>query len=329
MSIWVDVDVRVRGLAKCLPADRQFAALGRAHDLKDLCARLGALGLVRPGVAAAGARELDWLLHRRAGAMLRLLSRWSGQRAALLAPIFDDEDCRSVSALLDGIAAGTPLGAHWSVLVSTPALPVRALAELAETRDARCLAARLADLEHPYGEAMLDEARLHFADVFRLKAAAVRAFAARARRASLRSGRAMRTFVERAIDAANVRAALSAADRGAHHATDSLFVEGGHLVPREAFLETLALASRREAAMMLLPFLRDSPLEALVGNDPLPEDRLLRALIREQRDIARLDPLGPAPIIEFVLRIRLTLHVLRRVLTSVAPVTTTAGLVAI
>lgn len=330
MSIWVDVVARVRGLATCLPADRQFAALSRAQDLADLAARLGAFGLVRPWEGArASAAEIEWLLHRRAGGMLRLLARWSGQRAGLLAPLFDDEDLQSVCSLLDDLATGAPRLASGASHVPTPALSVHALSELSRSRDLHGLAERLVALGHPFGEAMLEEARRHRADALRLQAAVTRAFSGRARRAAPRSGRAMRTYVERAIDLANARAALSGAEWGAHHATESLFVEGGLLVPREAFLEALVLSSRREAARMLAPFLRDSPLEAVVTHEPLPEERVLRALIREQRDIARLDPLGPAPIIEFVLRVRFTLRVLQRVMTNLAPAAPAAGLVAV
>lgn len=327
VSVWVDVDVRVRGLSACIPNDRQLAAIGRLGDLASLAARLVPMGASkRPDGAAPDPRTLIRRMHRRAGAMLRLVSHWSGQRASLLSPLFEDEDCRSLRALLRGVREGTPRCQVLGSLIPTPSLPLRHLSHLALSDDATGLAAFLARAGNPYGAALLNEVRRHPDLNSRVDSVLTHTYTERARRVAPRSGRAMRTYVERITDLANVQAALIGADFGMHPSAESCFAEGGTLVPREAFLEAVALGTRREAAMMLGPFLRASPLEAATGTDPYPEERILRALVREQRDIARLDPLGPAPIIEFVLRLRYTLLVVQRVVWSVAAESSMAGL---
>ena len=128
----------------------------------------------------------------------------------------------------------------------------------------------------------------------------------------------MRVYVERTTDAANCFTALLVAAHQSDTAPEVLFVDGGALLPRDRFLLVAQARSRTQAAALLAPLLRGTPLETLAGPEAGLEERLLRALIREQRDIARLDPLGPAPIIECVLRSRAECDALQRLAWGVA-----------
>jgi vacuolar-type H+-ATPase subunit C/Vma6 len=95
-------------------------------------------------------------------------------------------------------------------------------------------------------------------------------------------------------------------------------VDGGDLLKRDAFALAASARSRREATAILVRLVADTPLAAALAAEPDVEERALRALIREQRNIARLDPLGPAPIIELVLRSRGELLALRRIIWGLA-----------
>jgi vacuolar-type H+-ATPase subunit C/Vma6 len=231
----------------------------------------------------------------------------------LLAPLFEDEDCRSVRALLRGAAASVPAERRTAGLIPTLQLSERALSELALLGDVTDIAATLAAWGNAYGSALLEVAGQK-PDLFRLEVTISRTYVQRARRVAPRCGRAMRVFVARRIDLDNAWTALLIADHGSDVSPASLFVDGGEVLDRETFLLASTSRSRSEAAALLSAAARAAPLAAAMGTDAGVEDRVLRALIREQRDIARLDPLGPAPIIEFALKARAELSTLRRII---------------
>lgn len=305
MSMWPDVVARVRGLSTHLLTAPQRSALARARDLDDLAAQLVRLGYVSSDMdATADPRRLEIALRRTAAASLRLLVRWSALRAPLLAPLFDDEDRRSIRALLRGAVAHAAPDDRVAGLIPTAVLPERALQELAHCADVAEVAALLSVWSHPFGPVLLEEARQQHPDLFRLEASLSRTFAARAVRIAPRSGRAMRVLVERLVDLENIWTALLVVEQGAETPPEALYVPGGTAVARDAFRVAATSRSRREAAALLTALVRQTPLLPAVSSEPGAERRALRALAREQRDIARLDPLGPAPIIEYVLRLR-------------------------
>ncbi|HSA54909.1 MAG TPA: V-type ATPase subunit [Gemmatimonadaceae bacterium] len=317
MSVWVDVVARARGLSSGILSDRQLSEIARSRDVAELLDRLTSLDII-PGGASAEPRTLELVVQRRAGARLRLVSRWSGARHPLLAPLFEDEDRRSIRAMLRGAAAHAPSDQRLAGLVPTPALPARALSELARQGDAAAVAALLVTWRNPYGSAILEETRLQQPDLFRLETILTRTWAERARRVAPRCGRAMRVFVARVVDVENAWTALLLAGHEGAASPATLWVEGGTLLPRDAFVLATGSRSRREAATILTGLLGRSPLAPAITPEPGAEGRALRAWTREQRDIARLDPLGPAPIIALLLRSRGELLTLRRIIWGIA-----------
>jgi vacuolar-type H+-ATPase subunit C/Vma6 len=249
--------------------------------------------------------------------MIRLVTHWSGQRALLLAPLNEDEDRRSIRAMLRGAAAGVSAEQRMAGLVPTPSLPERALAQLAALPDPASVGALLATWGNPYGTGILEEARRQQPDMFRLETGLTRTYASRSHRIATRCGRAMHVFVQRVIDLENLWASVLIAETRGAALGDALFAGGGALLTPDLLRTAAQARTRGEAVALLLPFVTDSPLAVALTTDRAPEERVLRALIREQHDIARLDPLGPAPIIEFCLRVRAELMVLRRVVWGV------------
>jgi vacuolar-type H+-ATPase subunit C/Vma6 len=155
-------------------------------------------------------------------------------------------------------------------------------------------------------------------DLFAMEVALSRTWAERGRRVAPRAGRAMRTYVERRVDVANCWSALLVADHGFDGLADPLFLEGGRLLPRDLFLEAAAAPNRGRAAALLDELVRQSPIAAATSHDSGAEDRLRRALWREQHEMARLDPTGPAAIIAFWLRLRGEVETLQRMIWALA-----------
>lgn len=110
MTDWGDVAARARGLASQLLAPAQARALCDASDLAALMSALAAAGwpLATRVERSADPRAIEFAVRRRAGARLRVLARWARERAALLSPLFDDEDRRSLRAIVRGAMAGIP-----------------------------------------------------------------------------------------------------------------------------------------------------------------------------------------------------------------------------
>lgn len=316
MTVWGDVVARARGLSSQLITIPQLRALCLAPDLVAFTATLSSMGW-SPSMRAersADPRAIETAIRRRAGARLRVLARWAGDRQPLLAPLFDDEDRRSLRAIVRGAVAGVAPEARLEGLIATPALPLRALDELARARDVSAISALLLVWRHPFAAALATEARRQNPDLFRLEVAVARAFAETARTAMQRADAPMRQFVARVIDLENLWTALTLAGGASDVPSGEVFVPGGRVVSAG----DLELAARSQSAAVVASELRPratgSPIAAaLKAPDREREDRALDALIAEFRGLALRDPLSTAPIVWFVLRqrreVRALLHI--------------------
>ena len=317
MTVWVGVVARARGLSGRLLSPAALAELAPSTDLRDLGTRLAARR-ARPAPEAVSARSLEDDERRHYGAQLRLLAHWSGAHVNLLAPLFDDEDRRSLRTVLRGAVAGVPATDRLAGLIPTPALPMRALDQLASCDLQAAIAALLVAWGNPYGPPLVAETSRQNPDLFQIEHSLVSTWATRARRAARRGDRAMRAFVKRQLDLANLWTALLVAEHGFDGPAGSLFIEGGALIRRGDLEQAAAAKSRSRAVEILDKLVRQSPLAAATGVGDNVEERVRHALIREQRAIARQQPLSTAPIIEFWLRLRAEAAAIRRVIWSIA-----------
>lgn len=318
MTVWVDVAARARGLASRLLSAPRLAELRGSHDLAALALRLATLRGTPLPDESPDPVAMEAAERRHAGAQLRLLARWAGSRAALLAPLFGEEDCRSIRAAIRGGPPGRAPAERLAGLVPTPTLPERALLQLLAARDAATVAALLVAWGNPHGPPLLALARGRQPPLLALEHAVVATWADLARRAAARAGRAMRGYVARRIDAANCFSALLVAEHGGEGPPDALFLEGGDLLPLAAFRLAAGSRSRAAAADFLDELVRRTPIAAATARERGAEERLARALAREQHDLARLDPAGPAAIIEFWLRLRGEVVALQRLTWALA-----------
>lgn len=305
MTDWGDVLARARGLATHLLPRRDLDALVRAPDLATLGAELRRAGFpVNEGERSPAALELA--VRRRATRALAVLSRWCGPRSGTVAIIFEDEDRRSLRALLRGAAQSAPPEERVSGLVPTPNLPERLLGELARQPTAAAVAALLTAWGNPYGPALRPLAAPAYPDLLRLDQRVNRTFAARAAQGAGHH-RELIAYVQESVDLENAASAVAIAG-AADVVPKEVFLPGGRRVSIDGFETAVARGDPAAAIDGLVPEFAGSPfapaLRAARATPALVEDELLRARIAAQRLAARRGPLGPAPLLYFALRLR-------------------------
>jgi len=319
---WEDLDARARGLATHLLGAATLAALAGAPDVPALAAALRRLGYAVPEGAASPA-ALEVAVRRMAAARLGVLARWAGPRTALLAVVFEDEDRRSLRALVRGALAQAPAEARLAGLVPTPALPERALRELASQASPAAIAALLTAWRHPYGPALRGPAAAAQPDPLALELALNRTFAARAVRTARRS-RALLDYVRETIDLENAYTALALAGAGEERGLQprDAFLAGGARLDSAAFEAAAAAATPAAAGRRLARALAGASFapafDAYAGDPARLEEAVLRLRLRALERAMRTAPLGPAPVLAYALRLRAETVALCRIIWGIA-----------
>jgi len=321
MTDWSDVIVRARGLSAHILSPARCASLCDSRSVADFALQLSNLGVVGAPSADAPADEhaLELALRRRAGARLDLLATWARRRRELLAPIFDDEDCRAIRALVRGAIGHVTPQLRIAGLIPTPSLPVRALDELAQAGDLTTVASLLLAWHHPFAAVVDGAARRQHPDTLEFEMELVREFAARAIACGDSTDPAMRAFVQRTIDIENLRTALALASQPSDIAPGRLFVEGGSIVTIDDLGAARSRGTETELRAKLALRVRGTPLAAMLDHGMRSADDVaLDALVDEFRRRARDEPLGLAPVVLFVLKQRVELRTLLRILWSIS-----------
>jgi hypothetical protein len=287
--------------------------LARAGALRALAAWRAAARPTAPPDLRSGPVTMEAAERRRAGAQLRILARWCGPRTRFLTALFELEDCRSIRA---GVRSSGAVSATDRLvgLIPTPALPERALVQLARAPDLFAVAGLLAAWGSPYAAAVLVQAGRQQPDLLALEHALMETWAGRAQRSARRAGRAMVLHVHRLVDLANCWSALLAATQGREVNPSDLFLDGGELVTREAFLRAVSAPDVASVAAAIDEVVRRSPLRDVTSTAPAAGDRVRRALLAEQQDLARREPLGLSPLITFWLRLQAEVESVQRVI---------------
>lgn len=319
---WGDLNARARGLATHLVSQPALEQLARAPDLAALSREYVAAGVLATEPEQSAPVTLDLALRRAAAANLRRLTRWMGPRIEPLRFVLEDEERRSLRALLRGAAAGVAAETRLAGVIPTPGLPERLLAELA--RQPRCsdVVALLVDWRHPYGAPLLAVVASDPPDLFKLEGELNRTFAVRATRGARRGGTALRLVVEEIIDLENLRGGLVLAASEQEQSPDDGFLPGGRRVTMAAFRAAAESRNLDRAADRLAAEFGETELARLVrrhGSNPSAlEAALLQYRGRQLRQLGRLDPLGPAPLLGYLLRLQIQTVALGRVLWGIA-----------
>lgn len=323
MLRWDDVNARARGLATHLLRPEQVPALAAATDLPDLLRRLERAGcrlVLDPGPVTAAAIEAA--IRRLAASKLRLLARWCAHRAPALAIIFEEEDRRSLRALIRGAVAGAAPEARLAGTIPTPSLPLRALQELARQTDLRSMGTLLAVWGNPYAVPLREVESAEHPDLLRLEVGLGREFARRAIQAARPGDRVLHHHVRDAVDLENTWAALLLAGDGGDVEPSQCFLSGGDRITPMIFEDAATAPDRAEACRRLARAFGPRPLgRALIrASTRLPEldDELLAAQLTERRAAARLDPLSSAALLAYALALRSETRMLARLVWGVA-----------
>jgi vacuolar-type H+-ATPase subunit C/Vma6 len=132
--------------------------------------------------------------------------------------------------------------------------------------------------------------------------------------------RDLRLWVQNIIDFENAFTAIQlAAQRSSTDATH-FFVTGGHIIDSKTFAAVAAAGSSTGALALLGDALRNStiaPVFAALSTRPV-EDAALDAELRRTSAAARRSPLGAAPIIAFLTRLRAEILDVRQLIWRVA-----------
>jgi vacuolar-type H+-ATPase subunit C/Vma6 len=265
---------------------------------------------------------VELAVRRWASAALGTLARWAGRRIPALAVIYEDEDRKSLRAMLRGAARGAAAEARLSGLIPTPALPERALEELARQASVAAVVTLLQVWRHPYGQALAAVAGTAQPDPLAIDLVLDRTFAARALSAAQSAGAELVGFVRETVDVANAVTAIVLASAGRDFTPKEAFLAGGARVSIVVFEEAAAAGgpvaagvrlARAFAPGRLAPAFRD------LGADPgALENEVLRIRVHDLSQRVRLAPLGPAPALWFALRLRAQVIDLQRIVWGVA-----------
>jgi vacuolar-type H+-ATPase subunit C/Vma6 len=320
--LWDDVNARARGLASHLLGAERLQDLGKAIGLKDLVTRLEQAGfhlsldvaLLTPPLVEAG-------LRRDAGRKLFLLARWCGGRREVLQIVFEEEDHRSLRALLRGAVAAVAPEIRLDGLIPTAALPMRALEELARLADVGAIGALLALWNSPYaGVIRRQDPRV--TDLFQLEVDLAREFLRRSLAAARRGDHFLQSYTRLVVDLGNLRSALVLASESHEQTPDRCFTTGGERVTLDRYREAATSGGVPEAVRLLAPVFRHatrgSALLRRFDNLADLEDTILTLLMREARSAARLLPLSSAPVLLYALSLRSELRHLQRLVWGLA-----------
>jgi vacuolar-type H+-ATPase subunit C/Vma6 len=322
MTRWEDVNARARGLSTHLLSAAEMQLVSRAPDIPTLAAELRRLGFPLSGEGVPPAAELELAVRRWASASLATLARWAGGRTTALAIMYEDEDRKSLRAVLRGALCGAPADVRLPGLIPTPTLPERALEELARQVSVAAVVALLQAWNNPYGTALAALARSAEPDLFAIDLALHRTFAARALSAARRGGPELLAFVRESLDLANAVTAVLLAAAGRDVVSKEVFLPGGIRVSIVTFEEAAAAGGPGVAGVRLARAFAPSPLAAafrdLAADPDRLEDELLRLRVHELQQRGRLSPLGPAPVLGFALRLRACVIDLQRIIWGAA-----------
>ena len=322
---WDDVNARARGLATHLLDRDALGALAAAPDWPAFLGRITSLGypLDLGGGAIVDPPTFDRAVSLVAAARLNLLGRWLAARGAVLAVVLEDEERRTVRALLRGVAQGASPGARLRAVMPTPALPIRVLERLTRTATVGELVSELVRVGHPAGRVLEDLLRQSPSPPLRsLEWALARLFSQRAVRAARAGGPVVRRYAAELVDQENVWTLLLAAPLEEKAPADQEFLPGGARLTREEFSTLRAERDPERLASALRTRFEGTALGAALeqGAPDLSslEARVAAARIGWLRGLARRDPLGPAVVLAVLERIRAEARALRAIAWGVA-----------
>lgn len=314
---WDALVTRGAGLASRLLPAESLEELSRLEDLEALATRLAQLGVEAAPDGESLMAGLEHGARRWAGARLRRLAAWSRSAPEPVAIFLRDEDRRSLRRLVRGALSGAPPATRLAGLIPTEALPERMLEELAHRSSLAEIATLLVALGDPFGVTLLSLGVAPVPDPLAIETALDRCWSERGLEDARRVGGEFLRYVEESIDLANVRALVATSRHGEQRAAQRFFLPGGRWLDEESVSELAALAEFPALLRGLKRRLKGSTffgaLTVLEKNEGGFEETVLEERVREISRRALLDPLGGAPLLRFLLRLREQVVALSRI----------------
>lgn len=332
---WDEVNARARGLATHLLDRATLAELATAPDWSTFLARVTSLGYAIDDRTMADPAAFDRAVSFVASQRLSLLGRWLFRRQSVLAVVLEDEERRTVRALLRGAAQGASPAARLRLVMPTPQLPDYRLERLAHANSVPELVGDLMRVGHPAGRALHDVLRHAKApNLLALEWALARLFSERATRAARPGGTVVRGFAAELVDQENVWTLLLAAAPEGDAPVDQGFLSGGSRLTPHEFARLRTRRDSQRLVQELRVVLRGTALGVALAVDPVDLPSLpLRATaarIARLRRLSRADPLGPAVVLGILERIRAEARALRSIAWGIglgAPASTVLNLI--
>ncbi|MCC7380296.1 MAG: V-type ATPase subunit [Deltaproteobacteria bacterium] len=305
---WSALGARARGLGTRLFHRAELEELAGLGEIPALARALARSGRTSAPIAEGlDVEQIETIIRRTAARALHTLAMWSEAHPAVLEVFFADQDRRILRAMLRGAVEGAPAQARQRGLLATPRIPERALVELAHAATPKDVTAELVLLSHPDATRLIPLTARAQTDLFEVEAELARAYAERVTLAARSGDSNLRRFVRERIDLINAENALLLAGSPRDLEAASSFVQGGRWLSLTAFARVAGAGSRPVAARLLAEALARSPFEALVSaahESPVALERqALLGALAGQRRASRLDPLGSAPALVFLLRL--------------------------
>jgi len=317
-----DINTRARGLGTRLLSRADIERLAHAGTLWSLQRELSSLG-VCPAETPATPAGLDLAVRRRAAGLMSILGRWStADRDPILAVILEDEDRRSIQAVLRGAEQGAGSEARMSGLVPTASLSERALRVLASQPTPADVVRMLVLWNHPLGAPLVEVVADPRPSLFEMEVALQRGFAARALKHARAGGRHLLEYAQQLVDIMNAWSILLHFPERDESIAEASFIEGGRFIGRDVYDQLFASETLEDAQRNLARTMRETDLASAFGAELQSlaslEASVLRAQIEQQGREALVTPESAAPLIAFALRLRAEVLDLRRVIWGVA-----------
>lgn len=323
MTSWDDLNARARGLATHLLGRAALESLAQAEGLPTLAAELARRGYpIEQGAQQTGT-GIELAARREGARRLATLRRWAGRREPSLAIVFEDEERRSISALIRGAVQHAAPEARLAGLIPTPGLPERALEELSRQPTPGAVASLLSAWRHPLAYSLLPEAARAEPDLLRLDVSLNRAFAERAFKSACRQGARglLARHVQRLLDIENAFTTLVLSEEKDSRVAE-YWVAGGRDLTEELAERAVASGNALAAGRIVAGAFAGTPLASAFaepGRHPEGiEGAVLGGVIAELKAAARMDPLSPAFLLGYALRLRAELLDIRRAVWGVS-----------
>lgn len=317
-----DLNTRARGLRTHLLKPVDWDRLAQCSGLVALQRELNALGLA-PGSEPATPQALERAVRLHAASQIAVLARWSDRpRREALAVLFEDEDRRSVQAIVRGAEQGVPSDTRLSGLVPTNTLSERALHALATQPTSKGVVRMLARWRHPLAPRLVEAIGTPHPSLLDIELALHRAFAERASKQAKAGGPLLRQYVAQLIDVTNAFSALLHFNEGSTKLAGQLYVPGGEILGPDQLARLLSCQRLSDVENELAALFHRAPLGMAFQESRGDLSRLdlavLQAQIAWQGRAARIDPECPAPTIGFTAELRQQVFGLQKVIWGVA-----------